>query len=647
MNLTRFVQPLFLIVLLYTSFSITSGPLTGCLLIFAAAIGFRSIFKLQVWQAYALSKLMIIYLVWLFIVAFSSTVLEVSSFMVVALACLPVIYLIATNTQYTDENLRILRITFFVVAIGFAILAIWQVYHHIGKGFANGPLQDRNAFAALLNLVWFPTVHSFVISKYSTRRWLQPTIGIGLFIISIALFATTSRGGLLTWGMLLPFMLWASYKYTSSKRQVGYVLLIAFLAYFSSAILLNSTIADRTFEFAQDSSTAARLMLWKSTIQMAIAHPFTGLGWGTFMIYYPAYRSPLEYTTSGQFTHNDYLQLAAEGGVLALLLQLAILVGILIQFKRNFKSPVNAISYESIALLLGVLAIFIQAGVNFIFYFAFMNIIVALYLARVAQLTEIPRNISIPQLEQISPSIKRIVLSFIVLIIASPYVLRLFSELSLRGSQPARQVINLVAPNISEYDLASIISAIKPTDSNSQDFLLNASETLFADKVALAKLENKVQQELFDETFNRYELMRAQKANSPYFGLREVKFLVNYHQYASGEYVNQDAAFTKAFQVLNDNLKADPFDTYSMIELSRLHLKTGQAEEAKRTLQLSVGRALDRRYQQHIEFEILRQRAAPRVIAELEALDKQLLTVPDYDSKHVDARLKILTQQIK
>lgn len=209
-----------------------------------------------------------------------------------------------------------------------ALTAIWQVMHHFN---ADGPLSDGNAFAALLNLIWFPAVFLMVSALIAPKRRLAISLGFGLFIISLALFATTSRAGLLTWAILLPFMLWAIYKHINSKKQIIVVLVISAFAYTCSAQFLHSSIADRSFQIgpsakagqmSNDASVEAHLLIWQSTIKMAQAHPFTGTGWDTFRAYYPTCRSPLEYSTTGRYSHNDYLQFASEGGFIAMLLLL-------------------------------------------------------------------------------------------------------------------------------------------------------------------------------------------------------------------------------------------------------------------------------------------------------------------------------------
>ena len=64
----------------------------------------------------------------------------------------------------------------------------------------------------------------------------------------------------------------------------------------------------------EDNSMKARFMLWTSTIAMMGDAPWYGIGNGIFWLLYPQYRNPAE-SSSGYFSHNDYLQIPLELGI--------------------------------------------------------------------------------------------------------------------------------------------------------------------------------------------------------------------------------------------------------------------------------------------------------------------------------------------
>lgn len=665
MKLSHPIQLLFMICLLVSGFWFACRSLTALLLIAVTANTISAVFTRQVFHVFSLTKLMLIYLVWLFVVAFISAIPNQSMMILAVLACLPIMYVVASNTENFVEIWRPISILLYLMAIGLAISAIWQVQHHFQ---AEGPLNDRNAFAALINLLWFPATYLFLSARLTTKTSLKILLGIGLFVISLALFATSSRGGLLSWLLLLPVMLWVAYRQISSKKLILALLAIIVMSYLCSAKVLHSDIFDRTFqvgsssqagELSKDPSTSARLMLWQSTINIAKDNPVFGTGWGTFVAHYPAYRSPLEYSTYGEFTHNDYLQLASEGGFIALILLLVILVKLIIQLRNNVCKNDDA-SFYAVALLLGVLAIFIQASVNFIFYYAFMNILAGLYLAYIAKTTEVPTAINITYFQQTKPAVKRLISAIILLFMATPYLVNLVATLCLNGNAYGLKAVNKIAPQLTPYKIANFIVAVYPKESTAQLTLLdNASSYLI--KNVNAQGNTTFKQNLLIDTLNRFDYVRKQNALSPNLGLQQLELVMAYHQMLDAQLPNGDSAYAYAHRILADNFKADPNHIKSMIALARLQAVEGSPKAAISTLQAASTKTHDLLYQQLVIVEILRQRAAPSKIPELNdieiLLDKAALInqlpdeqaiLPDNFYDDIDAALdRINTQLIK
>lgn len=656
MRLSHPILLLFLVCLLLSGFWYIISASTGLLLIVAVVVACHTIFARQTFQVYSLTKLMLAYLAWLLVVTFTSTVPNASMMMLSILAGLPIMYLVASNMPSFTVQWQQLRLIIFVIAVGFALLANWQVWHN---SLANGPLTDRNAFAAQTNLIWFPAVFLFVSAQLASKRWLTIMLGVGLFIITLALFATTSRGGMLTWALLLPFLLWAVYKQTKSNQQIITLLIIASLAYACSALFLHSNIANRTFQLSNDASTSARLMIWQSTIKMAQAHPITGTGWDTFKAYYSAYRNHLEYTTTGIYAHNDYLQFAAEGGVLATLLLLGLALGVVLQLRKCLKHTIDENYLEAIALVLGVLAIFIQASVNFIFCFAFMNILAGLFLAYVAKLIETAQIVQPPVFMQIKPAVKNLLAGALVLLFAIPYLSNLVTQTCLLQPQFGMKVVNFINPNLTPYNLARFITAIRPQEAVAQATILEAETNMLLQSDSSAFGGVDAQRKSLNNTLKSFDYVRMQNAQNPELGVQEVKLLLLHHALFDSQSSN-GAAYIKAGQILAENFKMMPLHTDSIIMLARLQAAQGKHDFALKTLQNHLSAATFHIDQQLIYIEMLRLRAAPKEYAELNELEIQLheitnsikaFKVPKLPSinfyKEVDTKLGEINTQIK
>jgi O-antigen ligase len=652
MNTRQFIYLLFIAELILASFWYISSAVTAMFLLVAAVAGCHAAFTRQSFQVYALSKLMLLYLLWLFVVAFLSAVPEMAMLTLAMLAGLPVMYLFATNTPTFAQIWQYLRVFLFMTGVVLASWAIWQVFYHIGNGYAQGPFQDRNLFAALMNLLWFPAAFVFLTGKHSWFHIKSLAIGAGLFMISTALFATTSRGGIAIWLLLMPVFLWAAYQNSQSGKRLIFVVVIALSAYLCSALLLNASIADRTFQLNQDPSTNARLLLWQSSIKMILAHPVIGSGWGTFVYYYPVFRVPQEGTTAGFFSHNDYLQLALEGGVVAALLQLCVLSGLLTQLKRSLRHTADVSAFESVALLLGVLALFIHALVNFIFYQALMNILVGIYLARAAQLTDKAEPLSVFNVNKINVFFKYLFAGVMVALIALPYGLHL---LGLPINKQSNITIeNLVSDEFSAYKLAEFITVIQPQERVSQEIILQTAELALKDAAFISRMGKDFYRRLLDSTLQRFDSVRALNANDAGVGVRQAKILIRHHEAFDGGY-----AYKKAHQVLNENLKANPYHVDSIIAQSYLQRTEGHADAALRTMQNARANVFIPRDKQLVYIELLRQLAAPKLVSELDAIEKELrkpgfgseagktLILPENYYVDIDAKLDAIAYQIQ
>ena len=626
------------------------GTALTALLLFAwSALALRQIALTGTWQRYPLSNWMLAYLGWLGIVVWWSATPYTSWLTAWMLAGLPIAYLAWGLTPNPDKVWGALRGVFLLTGPALALWGLGQVVTGYGYGYPVGPLVDKNAFAALMNLFWFMASIHFIgkMNKKSFQaRLILPALG--LLLIAATLFATESRGAILTWLLLMPFALWAGFRATRNKRAVLAVLVIALAGYLGAANLLGLGIGHRTLNLEQDASTSARLLLWKSAAEIAKDHPLTGTGWGTFAAQYPAYRDPRENTTAGVYAHNDYIQLAAEGGIPALVLMLGILASLLLQLKRSLTFKENPHALEATGLLLGSLALFVHAGVNFIFYFAFMNILAGLFAARGVQLIT-PAGSGSVQLggfTQIGRATKVTLASFVALLLAGPLLLQLLAQTTLTGSQPGLTVLGTVWPTANPYAIAKLITAIRPSSGIAQEVMLRASEHALKDSDGISMAGVNFQGEVLEETLQRYELIRAQTANNPNLGVREARTLIQYR-----DLLESDNALRRARNILMQNLRIDPYHADSMIALSRLDVVEGHKQQAQQMLRASWGHVLSRRDQQLIVVESLRQLAAPRKIADLDAIEKQLrnvrsdsetgkqLILPTNFSENIDTRL--------
>lgn len=85
----------------------------------------------------------------------------------------------------------------------------------------------------------------------------------------------------------------------------------------------------RLSQFAVDNNVQARWQFWQAAWQAAQAYPLGGVGFGNFALYFDLNPPPGVIEYSPGHVHNLFLQVLAEGGVLALLGLLGWLLGLL------------------------------------------------------------------------------------------------------------------------------------------------------------------------------------------------------------------------------------------------------------------------------------------------------------------------------
>lgn len=640
-----------------SGFVFIGTALTGLLLFAWAALSVRHAALSGRWLRYPMSGWMLAYLAWLGVGVWWSGVPHSSWLTAWVLAGLPVAFLAWSMTPRPDEVWAGLRAVLLLAGPAFALWGIGQIVTGYGNGQPVGPLIDKNAFAALMNVFWFLACVHFIGALHDRGwNWRTAFSALGLLLIATTLFAAESRGATLAWLLLMPAVLRAGHRHARNKRAIVAVLAIALAGYLAAAGALGLNVGHRTFNLEQDGSTSARLLLWKAAAEIARDHPLTGTGWGTFVVQYPAYRDLRENTTAGIYAHNDYLQLAAEGGAAALVLLLGIFSAQLLQLRRTLKSQPGLHALEATGLLLGALALFLHAGLNFIFYYAFMNILAGIFAARAMQLLH-PGGVGSVAFgeawSKIGRATKAMVAGLATLLLAGPLLLHLLAQSTLTASQPGLTLLRTVWPAADPYAVARFITAIRPSSGLAQEFMLRASEEALKGSNNIHIEGVDFQRELLNETLDRYELIRAQMANSPAYGVREAHTLIQYRGL-----MGQGVALQRAREILEQNLRLDPFHANSMIELSRLDVVEGKSQQAQQLLYASVAHVLSRRDQQLLVVEILRQRAAPRKIAELDEIEEQLrnvraetetgkfLALPANFSEDIDVRLERIARAL-
>jgi O-antigen ligase len=239
---------------------------------------------------------------------------------------------VAGESFVTLERLKGLVRTLAVAGLLIALLGITQYLTGSAKiywlveptqgGWIFGPYVNRNHFAGLMEL-WIPMALALALVPDCTfgRRWLWSLVALTM---TAAVAFSGSRGGILAVGFGILLFALAAAAWRGRRAFVG--LLVAVLL---TAGVVWSLDRGEVFErykqslqprlLKQDEASLNRMEAWLGSFEIFEAHWLTGTGLDTFVVHFPAVR---RFWTDKVWTHahNDFLQFAAETGVVGLFL---------------------------------------------------------------------------------------------------------------------------------------------------------------------------------------------------------------------------------------------------------------------------------------------------------------------------------------
>jgi O-antigen ligase len=191
-----------------------------------------------------------------------------------------------------------------------------------------GPLGHSDYFAAFLLWPVFAGTALRVVDPHRAGRWLGTaamTAGVA------ALLLTGSRGGWLGLGVGTAILIWQSRPVM--RRVAASLAIFAVIATAFYVSPLGTRLRARAFWISEDPAGGARLLLWRDSLRMSAARPWTGFGPDNFVAEFPQFQSvelarayPDFYHESPHNMFLDVLTGQGVGGVV--LLASLILVGI-------------------------------------------------------------------------------------------------------------------------------------------------------------------------------------------------------------------------------------------------------------------------------------------------------------------------------
>lgn len=286
----------------------------------------------------------------------------------------------ALNNHAKNQNLNaiIVRLTctLLVLFAAFPSLDRWVVGEPIRSG---GLYYDPNVAATLILFPCIVLLHQLIFAQLKKSSYI--IILTAFFISFLGFCFTESRSAAL--GLAPAFILFfftSLKKYNFLKAVYIWTLpTLSMILAIAISTIMGSGFLGRLSDIgnAMSNSENIRYTLLKGAWDIFNTYPILGSGIGTFHILYDRYRT--EPFDLGLYTHNDYMQILAETGVIGLILFL--ILGLLCAkfiftelFKKESSPSIHTYTTLKLPLALWLLAIFIQS----LFYYVFYNIAVAM-----------------------------------------------------------------------------------------------------------------------------------------------------------------------------------------------------------------------------------------------------------------------------
>lgn len=240
---------------------------------------------------------------------------------------------------------------------------------------------DPNFIGGILGFFFVGYFFEFVNKKLS---YIKANLFCSL-LIGVGMATTQSRSALLlTVFVILLLMVFSKQGCFRKRIRAASMLLLVVVVSWVLVITIaslrgNSSLAQGRINSATH-SMSARIEIWAASVKMFQEAPVLGKGLGSFHSFYPEYRT--EFSTTGTFVHNDYLQFFTEGGGLLGVFYLLVCAGFCYMFiQRLRRVDVESLAFDEcrskLAVQCGTLLLLAQAGVNFIFYLAGSSLLLA------------------------------------------------------------------------------------------------------------------------------------------------------------------------------------------------------------------------------------------------------------------------------
>lgn len=260
------------------------------------------------------------------------------------------------DSQRHQAAVKVLVFTFIFLGLDGA----WQYVFgsDLLRGFpyeaaSSGPrisasFHNYGLLAAFL-ITFFPILVSRLEAPARARN--QFLIALGILFGVLLLFWTRLRGAWIAFGIGSLFNLWIKKR----RRTFAFIILAGAFGFF----LLPRSMVIHLDLYGKEQSLVERFYLWDRAVDVIRARPLTGTGINTYAVAHQKYDRRRSWRVQNYYSHNGYLQMAAETGIPSLVCFLAFLF-------FYFKNAMQRLRVEPQSMENRVLVDFLTGMLNFL-----------------------------------------------------------------------------------------------------------------------------------------------------------------------------------------------------------------------------------------------------------------------------------------
>jgi O-antigen ligase len=288
---------------------------------------------------------------------------------------------LAAALVFVDTPQRLKTIVYFITVFGFlfAFFAIIQnlldptrIYGVYERPYIQNPFGsfiNRHNYAAVIEMAIALPLGLLLSGAVAKDKRLLFLTAIGLMGVSLIL--SGSRGGLVAFVAEVIFMLAIARKSGGGKQFVLKVALAValLLTIIGGTILIggDSTLTRLAETAGSKDPTSSRTQIWETTLDVIRQNPILGAGFGAFGVAYTQF-DPMNGRERVEQSHNDYLQIVADAGIVGVLLGALFVFALFRDGWRRLESKDTFRRGVALGALAGCFAIFVHSLFDFVLH---------------------------------------------------------------------------------------------------------------------------------------------------------------------------------------------------------------------------------------------------------------------------------------